>query len=289
MCTAGQSIACVGPAGCSGGQACKSDGSGYEACQCGTPADGGGDARVDAAPGDAGDGAVGWKPTALGSGLSLWLEADVGVTLASQHVSKWADQSGNGNDATPTNPSTSATMGTTSGHAVLQFVPATAALLVADAVSLQFPSDFAVELVVDATAGGGGFAYSKVPIGSPNGMQINWGGSSPPVFINNPYILPYSMGGGTVDLTDAKLHVIGVRRTGATCEVRVDGVATAGQTNACSLVLANSSGSPVTLGRSYDLGNGSTENYGEIVAVKGTLSNGDLASLEAYFKAKYGL
>jgi hypothetical protein len=32
-------------------------------------------------------------------GLQLWLKADAGVTLNGSNVSKWADQSGNGNEA----------------------------------------------------------------------------------------------------------------------------------------------------------------------------------------------
>lgn len=35
LCVPGSSQACVGPAGCTGGQACKADGSGYEPCNCG--------------------------------------------------------------------------------------------------------------------------------------------------------------------------------------------------------------------------------------------------------------
>jgi hypothetical protein len=35
------------------------------------------------------------------SGLSLWLKADAGVTLSGSNVTAWADQSGNGNNATP--------------------------------------------------------------------------------------------------------------------------------------------------------------------------------------------
>jgi hypothetical protein len=35
LCIPGQSIACVGPAACQGGQACKVDGQGYEPCVCG--------------------------------------------------------------------------------------------------------------------------------------------------------------------------------------------------------------------------------------------------------------
>ena len=45
-CTAGQSVACTGPGGCSGGQVCKSDSSGFDTCICGGP---GGDAGSDAA------------------------------------------------------------------------------------------------------------------------------------------------------------------------------------------------------------------------------------------------
>lgn len=42
LCVPGQSIACTGPSGCKGGQACKDDGSGFETCNCGgecTPGD----------------------------------------------------------------------------------------------------------------------------------------------------------------------------------------------------------------------------------------------------------
>jgi hypothetical protein len=71
VCTPGQSIACVGPGGCSGGQICNASGSGYLSCDCATSADSGAEsghkdaeATVDAtsdnnAPGDAsGDGSV---------------------------------------------------------------------------------------------------------------------------------------------------------------------------------------------------------------------------------------
>jgi hypothetical protein len=53
-CTPGQSIACVGSGGCSGGQACTSDGSGYGACECAAGSDGG-----DASTGTGSDGATG--------------------------------------------------------------------------------------------------------------------------------------------------------------------------------------------------------------------------------------
>ncbi|HEY5959822.1 MAG TPA: hypothetical protein VIV60_24880 [Polyangiaceae bacterium] len=37
ICRPGETQRCVGPAACSGGQACLQDGSGFSACDCGTP------------------------------------------------------------------------------------------------------------------------------------------------------------------------------------------------------------------------------------------------------------
>jgi len=42
----------------------------------------------------------GGTPLIPQSGLSLWLKADAGVTLSGSDVTAWADQSGNGNNAT---------------------------------------------------------------------------------------------------------------------------------------------------------------------------------------------
>jgi hypothetical protein len=54
-----------------------------------------------------------FAPTDL-TGLSLWLKADAGITLSGANVTAWADQSGNGNDATATGiPSLSTISGKT--------------------------------------------------------------------------------------------------------------------------------------------------------------------------------
>jgi hypothetical protein len=46
---------------------------------------------------------VSWSPLSLGSTLKLWLRGDLGIHLTSGAVDTWADQSGNGNNATQAN------------------------------------------------------------------------------------------------------------------------------------------------------------------------------------------
>ena len=53
VCVPGSSVACTGPAGCSGGQVCKADGSGYDTCACGGGDGGGQDAGQEASGGGA--------------------------------------------------------------------------------------------------------------------------------------------------------------------------------------------------------------------------------------------
>ena len=236
------------------------------------------------------DAAPAWQPTALGSALSLWLEANVGVTASAGHVATWADQSGNHNDATPSASLTPPAVGAVGSRAVIQFVPSSAALQIADNASLQFPADFAVEIVVGSSATGYEFLYSKVGTSmGPNGMELEFG-EIPTLFINNPYILTGSVSGGLTNLKDGALHILGVRRTGTGCDVRIDGVSNPGGVSqtSCS-ILVNGAGAPVTIGRSYDLGLGSTEDVAEIVAIRGTVSDADMMQLETDFRAKYGL
>ena len=74
-----------------------------------------------------------WTPAALGSSLALWLRADMGITLNGSTVSAWADQSGNGRNATqgtaanqPTYQASNANLG---GQASLLFDGSTDFLL----------------------------------------------------------------------------------------------------------------------------------------------------------------
>jgi len=55
-----------------------------------------------------GGGAVPFSPADI-SGLSLWLKGDAGITLSGSDVTVWADQSGNGKNATTLNASPTTT------------------------------------------------------------------------------------------------------------------------------------------------------------------------------------
>jgi len=58
-----------------------------------------------------------FAPTDI-SGLSLWLKGDAGITLSGSNVTAWADQSGNGNNATATD---TPTLSTVSGKTFVDF------------------------------------------------------------------------------------------------------------------------------------------------------------------------
>lgn len=64
VCVPGQSISCAGPKGCNGSRVCRSDGSGYVPCDCGT----GGSGGTGGAGGAAGSGGTGGTAGASGAG-----------------------------------------------------------------------------------------------------------------------------------------------------------------------------------------------------------------------------
>jgi hypothetical protein len=71
-CVPGASVACTATTGCTGAQVCKSDGSGYEACICGSPGGSGGGAAAGAggAAGRGGSGGAGGGVAGAGGGVA---------------------------------------------------------------------------------------------------------------------------------------------------------------------------------------------------------------------------
>jgi hypothetical protein len=289
-CVPGQSIACVSQARCSGAQVCNQDGSAYGPCVCfdGGVSDAGGDvsgqdAVSDAPPVDAGDampdasdaGST-WTPAQLPN-LVLWLNADVGVTLDNNgNVTGWADQSGHGNDAAPPSP-----MGRPAfmasyvhKHGALHFSNCCGdTLWVTDAPTLQFGKGaFAVAAV--AQGGGGAFLWDKTTNLSRIRWELNPG-------MNNQVPSVASTLTASVMATWLAGSFSYASLRGPALEMRVNGVATTGQTSTDDI---SSPGQVVSISAaSGDL------YITEILAVKGAMSDPDLAQLEAYFKAKFAL
>lgn len=271
VCTAGQSVACTGPAGCSGGQVCKDDGSGFSACVCGSPnPDGGSDASLDATPADGGPDASGFTPTQL-SGLALWLEGDVGVQ--GNPVSSWQDQSGKGNHATKTGSSTiTVTTKALNGRDVVSFPDdTTTQLQVAASPTLDWgTADFSVLMVAKAdTLSKRVYLWGRATFNTPPQLISDTNGTS----------LTFDFAGGPVShAASTGYHTIVVRRAGASVVLRVDGTTTT-QTGVSNV--GGTSASFIIGPREMSVA--------EVIAVTGSLADIDLAKLETYAKSKYGL
>jgi hypothetical protein len=82
---------------------------------------------------------VPFSPTDL-SGLSLWLKADAGVTLSGSNVTGWADQSGNGNNASIGNSGQEPTFVSSflNGKPAIEFNGEGQVMQIADSNSLDF-------------------------------------------------------------------------------------------------------------------------------------------------------
>jgi hypothetical protein len=261
------------------------------------------DANTDGGAGpdaDATDVVGGWSPSALGSALVVWLDANQGVTVQNG-VTQWADQSGNGNDAQQPAQASRPSQDFTNGHPVIRF----------DGLSNQFM------VIVDSNTpslhwGTGDFTVMEVAsctntpsVSDDFGYGALWvkTGAVPPfyglgLFANEPVgpsgairaqvsgNLRITSSSTTYD--DGKLHYVGARRAGTTLEVRADGTSA---TLADALIDVSASGRDVFIGgRGGDLNRQMLKgDIAEIVAIKGTLSDADLVLLEAYLKNKYAL
>jgi hypothetical protein len=233
-------------------------------------------------------------------GLSLWLVASKGVTAdGSNQVTKWADQSGNTNDATqgasePTQPTLVATA--TNNLPAIHFEGG-AHLEMADNASLQLGTgDFALTLVMrhttQTTNGNYGLVFAK--------QALTSGYPGIAVFVDIPQATTFY---GQVDiahyaatttsgLNDNTPHVFGFRRAGATVTTRLDGVDDGSSTTDAGNTDCTATGVPARIGAGGE-GNSAGQqlkgDVSEVVLVKGATTAQDLSALEKYLKAKYAL
>ncbi|MEO7113216.1 MAG: hypothetical protein ABI183_22445 [Polyangiaceae bacterium] len=236
-----------------------------------------------------------WNPSKL-AGLALWLDAEKGVT-GTANVSKWADQSGKGNDfsqaAMGNQPAL--TPNAVHGHAALQFTANSDSFLAVQPLpaTMTFGTgDYEIMEVV---------AYDNTPA---NEQSKGYGclyvtNGTQGIFANNPNVpngsLYVQMAGTSLasvatTLNDATYHRLGARRKGAVLEARADGVvamtAISGTQDVTSPSIGAFIGGRILTENANQALNG---HIAEVVAVMGTVSDADAALLETYFKTKYGL
>jgi hypothetical protein len=229
-------------------------------------------------------------------GLVLWLDGSKGVTSdGSGNVSKWADQSGNANDAVQatTNRQPSLVTPGINGKAVIRFNPPSATfpyLTIPDATTLRLGTgDFYITSVARRPVDNGslGCVLSKQNAAGP------YAGYALYVNVSAPHA------GGQLDANtnvlssggpygDGVARQFGFARATNTATLRVNG-ATEGTLPATAV---NSDAPGVALSIGGIVPNGLHPLVGdlaELVVVKGTISGSDMAAIEAYLQAKYAL
>ena len=262
----------------------------------GTPGqDSGADTGRDAA-GDAP--APAWTPKDL-PGLAVWLDNTTGLMDdGSGNITGWLDQSANQNKAAPAAPCVAPTRAANSlnGHDTLAF-PGTArtCLVIADSPSVQFGTgDFAIFMVarhanVPSTNGANNLAYlwSKQPANGIGGMTF-YGNTSTDANMNLSTAFVFTTG-TTTGLNDNTFRRFGGTRRGVDLELWVDGAAEAKK--AVTLADVSQVGRPLALGAvlATPTDGSLIGDLAEVVAVKGNLTDAQIAKLDGYFKTKHGL
>ena len=115
-----------------------------------------------------------FSPTDL-SGLSLWLKADAGVTLSGSNVTAWADQSGNGNNASANSGQEPTFVSSFSnGKPAIEFDGLAQIMQIADANSLDFlaTSSFIVIKYLGQGTGNNIVYFKNSNAGDPEGQAM---------------------------------------------------------------------------------------------------------------------
>jgi len=245
-----------------------------------------------------------WDPLKL-PGLVLWLDPSKGITLDSfGGVKEWADQSPKQHNAEQTTPDLCPQPAPLSlgGNPGVKFPGDHRNLVVTDHEDLQFgKADFLVEVV---------FRYKDAPAGN---SCWNVGQSilakvidAPPfpgvvIFGNAPVasgVASDTIGGFLMDdlllrttyaCNDNQARLVGLRRSGHTVELRINGMQEGTATPPGAPIDVSASGENLLIGGRSTAMQCVDGVIGDIIAVKGPTSESDLKSLEQWFKARYGL
>jgi hypothetical protein len=219
-----------------------------------------------------------WTPKAL-PGLAAWFSPDVGVVRDPQHGSalfRWLDQSGNDNTATAVTNQRYFEVDpqVLNGHDAYHCAANGSVLQIADAPSLQWGTGgFAIGAVLLAptytpssfwqkdSQQGSGFSF-----GTGSDLDIGLWVAGARVITAIPNI--------------TKFHVVIVRASPVS--VFLDQYAAVGPTTNADV---SNAGALVSICAGAD----AQAEIAELVAVKGAVSDADVARLQTYFKTKFGL
>jgi hypothetical protein len=228
------------------------------------------DAEVDAA---------GWTPKQL-TGLSLWLDDTVGVVKDpgnAGRVKRWLDQSGQGNNADG------------SGGDGVTMLPALnpAAVGGKDAIDCDLQTYFTIADAPSLKFGTGDFGIVLVSMVTAPGSLVTKASGDLSLTLTPESTLTLSTSGAGAGVAllagtpTTKFSVIAAR--GAALRVQV-GTNTA--TGAVSTSDVSNSNAPWSLCRSSQ---SQKISLAEVIAVKGTLTDADLAKTLGYLNSKFGL
>jgi hypothetical protein len=242
-----------------------------------------------------------WTPRSL-AGLVLWLDGTKGVQTSGGAVTSWEDQSGLANDATPSAPGSSApalVANAIGGAPAVRFDGASR-FVIPDDPSLQFGTgDFVVAVVARHTTPsdvgwGYGLLYIKYQVAFPftgPALVANYEEGSTQIAAQLVYHQAV-IGTAQEGLNDGQPRSLVMRRRAApglaSLELRLNGETSATSTGSAYAIDVSAPGRPVFVGGTPDLQD-IVGDIAEVVAVNGATSDADVAALECYLEAKYGL
>lgn len=218
-----------------------------------------------------------WTPSRLGSSLTMWLRADLGVTTVGSAVTSWADQSGSGRSWTDGGSATRRPAYSATGFSNMPgitFDGSSDYLTVSSAFS--FTASTTIALV--ATPSTAPTAYVLAGGGGPWGFISNFGG----------VWLEWFNGSGT----DRKNFSVATSSTKFTAVVtQTDGASLVGRLNG-SQAFSVVPGAALS-GRAFDTigavgaSNFANSTFAEIIVCNTVLAAGEIANLESYLRGRY--
>jgi hypothetical protein len=229
------------------------------------------------------------------NGLQLWVKADLGVTTnATGRVEKWADQSGNKNDATQTDDSAKPTLvpNVVNGKPALRFDGKTNYLDVANGTGLDIVGDiasFAVIRVDDYTTYNEVWGKTAGPGGNlpaPTDWYLVQGTGVPQFYRGDGTGSGIQPAPGQRPIKANNYVVVGVRQAGTAVTHFLNG-----STNGVGQITVTPAdgGTDLKIGSREDLFTKMKGDIAELLIYNNALSDADIVNAQNYLRTKYGI